>query len=260
MMSNFILTHLWLISYIVVQFFFVQLYYINFPFSRSLTSFVVGGRMVENSGASAGGGDGDDPPLPAPPPLHPTLVEILRRSEESQQTQNQIMQAIVQHLGGQGHGGQRHGHSAFMATDPPIFCGSEPLDADFLLRTIEQKFDLIQCNDQESVNYAAHQLRDAAGVWWHGYKAQVGEGHQVTCAEFCEAFHAYHIPKSILNIKRDEFRKLRQGNKSVMEYVNAFNYLAQYALEDVNTDEKKQDHFMNGLSLKLQSYLSTTDF
>ena len=45
-----------------------------------------------------------------------------------------------------------------------------------------------------------------------------------------------------------------------MEYVNAFNYLAQYALEDVNTDEKKQDHFMNGLSLKLQSYLSTTDF
>ena len=83
---------------------FVQLYYINFPFSRSLTSFVVGGRMVENSGA---GGDNGEPPLPPPPPpLHPTLVEILRRSEESRQTQNQIMQAIVQHLGGQGHGGQ----------------------------------------------------------------------------------------------------------------------------------------------------------
>ena len=86
-MSNFILTHLWLISYIVVQFFFVQLYYINFRFSRSLTSFVVGGRMVENSGAGAGGGGGGgDPPLPDPPPLHPTLVEILRRSEESRQT------------------------------------------------------------------------------------------------------------------------------------------------------------------------------
>ena len=45
-----------------------------------------------------------------------------------------------------------------------------------------------------------------------------------------------------------------------MEYVNTFNYLAQYALEDVNTNEKNQDHFMNGLSLKLQSHLSTTDF
>ena len=157
MMSNFILTHLWLISYIIVQFFFMQLYYINFPFSRSLTSFVVGGRKAQDGGVS-----GDDN-LPPPPPLHPTLVEILRRSEESRQTQNQIMQAIVQHLGGQGHGGQRHGHSVFMATDPPIFRGSkEPLDADFWLRTIEEKFGLIQCNDQEKVNYAAHQLRDAA--------------------------------------------------------------------------------------------------
>ena len=96
--------------------------------------------MIGNSDA---GGENGEPPLP-PPPLHPTLVEILRRSEESRQTQNQIMQAIVQHLGGQGHGGQRHGHSAFMATDPPIFRGSkEPLDADFWLRVIEQKFGLI---------------------------------------------------------------------------------------------------------------------
>ena len=68
----------------------------------------------------------------------------------------------------------------------------------------------------------------------------------MTWAEFCVAFRAYHIPKSVLNIKRDEFRRLSQGNKPVMEYVN--------------TDEKKQDHFMNGLSLKLQSHLSTTDF
>ena len=84
------------------------------------------------------GGENGEPPLPPPPPLHPTLVEILRRSEESRQTQNQIMQAIVQHLGGQGHGGQCHGHSAFMATDPPTFRGSkEPLDADFWLRAIE---------------------------------------------------------------------------------------------------------------------------
>ena len=91
--------------------------------------------MVGNSDA---GGENGEPPLPPPPPLHPTLMEILRRSEESRQTQNQIMQAIVQHLGGQGHGGQRHGHSAFMATDPPIFRGSkEPLDADFWLRAIE---------------------------------------------------------------------------------------------------------------------------
>ena len=148
-----------------------------------------------------------------------------------------------------------------MATDPPNFHGSkEPLDADFWLRAIEQKFGLIQCNDQEKVTYAAHQLCDAAGAWWHGYMAQIGEGRQESWAEFREAFRAYHILKSIINIKRDEFRRLCQGNKSVMEYVNAFNYLAQYALDDINSNEKKQDHFMNGLSLKLQSHLSTTNF
>ena len=90
--------------------------------------------------------------------------------------------------------------------------------------------------------------------------AQVAVGHQVTWTEFREAFRAYHISKSVLNIKRDEFRRLRQGNKTVMEYVNTSNYLAQYALDDINTDEKKQDRFMDGLSLRLQSHLSTTDF
>ena len=81
--------------------------------------------------------------------------------------------------------------------------------------------------------------------------AQIAEGHQVTWAEFREAFWTYHISKSVLNIKRDEFRRLRQGNKTVMEYVNTFNYLAQYALDDINSDEKKQDRFMDGLSLRL---------
>ena len=119
----------------------------QFSFSRSLTSFVVGGRMAQDEGT---GGDNN---LPPPPPVHPALLEILRRSEESRQAQNQIMQALVQNMGGQGHGGQRQGYSAFMATDPPIFHGSkEPLDADFWLRAIEQKFGLIQCNDQEKVS------------------------------------------------------------------------------------------------------------
>ena len=82
--------------------------------------------MAQNDGV------GGDDKLPPPPPVHPTLLEILRRSEESRQAQNQIMQALVQNLGGQGHRGQHHGYSAFMASDPPIFRGSkEPLDADF---------------------------------------------------------------------------------------------------------------------------------
>ena len=33
----------------------------------------------------------------------------------------------------------------------------------------------------------------------------------------------------------------------MMEYVNKFNHLAQYAGTHVDTDEKKMDHFNHGL-------------
>jgi hypothetical protein len=35
-----------------------------------------------------------------------------------------------------------------------------------------------------------------------------------------------------------------------------FNHLAQYAPEQVDTDEKKKYHFMNDLSTKLQEHFS----
>ena len=78
-------------------------------------------------------------------------------------------------------------------------------------------------------------------------------GHHITWDEFRKAFRDHHIPKSILKLKRDEFRKLKQGNKSVQEYTNAFNYLSQYAPHDVDDDDKKQDCYMEGLSLKLKA-------
>ncbi|CAO1946165.1 unnamed protein product [Urochloa humidicola] len=171
------------------------------------------------------------------------------------------MQTLVNHLGAQAQGQQRRGHPAFLATNPPIFKGTkEPLDADFWLNTIEDKFGLFPCNDDEKVTFAAHQLRDAAGAWWKNYKAQVVENHVITWAEFREAFRAHHIPEGVLELKREEFLSLTQGNKSVREYAHAFNYLSQYAKEDVSTDAKKRYRFMKGLSLKLKNHLSATDF
>jgi hypothetical protein len=48
---------------------------------------------------------------------------------------------------------------------------------------------------------------------------------------------------------------LRQGGRTVYDYSKAFNHLAQYALDQVDTDEKK-DCFMQGLSTKLQERLA----
>jgi hypothetical protein len=40
------------------------------------------------------------------------------------------------------------------------------------------------------------------------------------------------------------------------DYSELFNHLAQYAPDQVNTDVKKKDHFMIGLSMKLQERMS----
>jgi hypothetical protein len=148
-----------------------------------------------------------------------------------------------------------------MKTQPPIFRGSdEPLDADYWISTIEDKLGLFENTDEEKVTFTAHQLQDAAGVWWRGYKAQVAVEHRITWDEFRKAFRDHHIPKSVLKLKRDEFRKLKQGNKLVQEYNNSFNYLTQYPPHDVDDDEKKQDCYMEGLSLKLKAQHSNIDF
>jgi hypothetical protein len=65
-----------------------------------------------------------------------------------------------------------------------------------------------------------------------------------------------HIPVGIIKSKHREFLDLQQGNQSVYAYSKMFNHLAQYALEQVDTDEKKKYRFMNDLSTKLQERLA----
>jgi hypothetical protein len=42
----------------------------------------------------------------------------------------------------------------------------------------------------------------------------------------------------------------------VHDYSKQFNHLAQYVPDQVDTDEKKKDHFMIGLSTKLQECMT----
>lgn len=66
--------------------------------------------------------------------------------------------------------------------------------------------------------------------------------------EFKKAFRDYYILAAIVKIKKKEFSDLKQGNKSVMEYAREFNHLAQYAPDLIDTDEKKQEKFLEGLT------------
>src|SRR5438034_8262940 len=48
---------------------------------------------------------------------------------------------------------------------------------------------------------------------------------------------------------------LKQGSKTVREYVQTFNELARYAPDHVDTDAKKRECFLEGMSPKLWSRL-----
>jgi hypothetical protein len=135
----------------------------------------------------------------------------------------------------------------------------DPLEAEDWLRTVEQKFGLIRCDEIQKVQCATQQLQGQAGAWWAEYLALQLEGHQVPWAEFREVFRARHIPKALMEIKFNEFLDLKQGEEdSVIEYFESFTRLSQYVLDFVNTNEKKKYYFLRGLNLKLQLLMATS--
>jgi hypothetical protein len=63
-----------------------------------------------------------------------------------------------------------------------------------------------------------------------------------------------------MKLKKKEFTDLKQGSMTVNEYLNSFIQLSRYAPDDINTDEKKHDIFLNGLNDDIQFQLLNTDY
>jgi hypothetical protein len=61
-------------------------------------------------------------------------------------------------------------------------------------------------------------------------------------------------------MKKKEFQDLKQGSISVSEYVIHFTPLSHYTPGDVDTNEKKQVCFLNGLNDGLAYRLEARDF
>jgi hypothetical protein len=57
-----------------------------------------------------------------------------------------------------------------------------------------------------------------------------------------------------------EFQDLKQESMSVNEYITKFIQLSHYAPHKVNTDEKKDEYFLNGLNDGLAYALEVRDF
>jgi hypothetical protein len=89
-------------------------------------------------------------------------------------------------------------------------------------------------------------------VWWVNYIAAHPTDYQVPWDEFRNAFCTHYITAGVMRRKRQEFMDLNQRGRSMHDYSKQFNHLGQYAPDQVDTDDKKKDHFMISLSTKLQ--------
>ena len=146
----------------------------------------------------------------------------------------------------------------FMDTKPPIFKEAlEPLEADEWINTMEQKFRLLRMTEELKAEYAAHQLQGPAGIWWSHHRTTYPEGTPITWNRFTTAFRGNYIPPGVVEMKVGEFIRLSQGTKSVKEYLHAFNNLARYAPEFVNTEAKKIASFQRGLNPKMLKTMGT---
>jgi hypothetical protein len=201
---------------------------------------------------------------PNPPPVPPTLAEAIAalvnatadntcflREMASQQLQQQGRRAYPQ-------GPRDTSYMDFSETRPLLFVKAEdPLEADEWIRVIEQKFGLLRCLEVQKPLFAAQQLRGPASTWWGNFIAIQPAGHQVTWDEFKLAFREHYIPEGVLHMKQEEFMKLKQGGDTVTQYLNKFNHLSQYAIDQGNTDLKKRNCFMRGLNDRMQRKMAT---
>jgi hypothetical protein len=134
-----------------------------------------------------------------------------------------------------------------MSHKPRTFVSSsDPLDADDWLKSIKKMLNIAQCSDREKVLYASGRLTGPTADWWDSYVAAHDAADTITWAEFTTQFR--HIPVGLMKIKKKEFLSLKQGNMSVSEYRDKFIQLSRYAPDEVADDERKKEHFTEGLN------------
>jgi hypothetical protein len=134
------------------------------------------------------------------------------------------------------------------------------MDAEDWLKSIEKKLEIAQCSDREKVLFAVHQLFRTTADWWQTYRNTHPNVEAITWDEFKAHFRTHYVPYRTLKLKKKELSDLNQGSTTVNEYLSQFIQLSRYALDDVSTDEKKQDMFLKGPNVEIQFQLLNTNY
>jgi hypothetical protein len=166
-----------------------------------------------------------------------------------QETQNKFMQELMGQVGA-GRIPEARGVSLsdFLNAKPlPFASAVELMDAEDWLMDTERKLKAVGANDEEKVCYAVHILSGPAAAWWDNEVTLQHPEKVFSWEEFKEKFCTFHVPESVVELKRREFEDLKQGSATMMAYIMEFTRLSCYASDEVSTDNKRMKRFLRGL-------------
>lgn len=228
---------------------------------------------MPTSRSGAGGGSGsnnnntndNNPPPPPPPP--PTVEQMMAMQTQFMQGMTHMMTLLQQNMAmNQNQRGNtstpppRDRRGEFMKGRPPFFSHSpDPMQAVDWLKAVEKKLLIAQCTDKEKVLYGSGQLQGAAQSWWESYCAAHAAPDTITWDQFKEVFEKHHVSARLVKLKK-EFSELKQGSMFVCEFRDKFTELSRYAPKEVEDDEAKQEHFLEGLNDGLSYMLSNVKY
>ena len=122
--------------------------------------------------------------------------------------------------------------------------------ADHWFMQIEKVLEAMKItSDATRIGLAAFQLEGEAQVWWK-WTRNSRDLEVMTWAEFQELFMSKYFPEIA---KAQEFLELKQGAKTMMDYMTRSTELARFVDDYVATDMSKVRRFENGLKLSIQA-------
>ncbi|XP_020084386.1 uncharacterized protein LOC109707499 [Ananas comosus] len=140
--------------------------------------------------------------------------------------------------------------TAFKRFNPPTFNGDDkdPWVMEAWLTAMEALFEDIYTFERDKVHLASHCFEGSAQLWWTRVKkGRSLELSPMTWEAFRELLLMEYFPESDKRKIKEDFRKLRQGNRSVREYEKEFSHMVNCVPGLVRGDRDRAEVFERGL-------------
>nr|CAD1825788.1 unnamed protein product [Ananas comosus var. bracteatus] len=140
--------------------------------------------------------------------------------------------------------------TAFKKFNPPIFNGEsgDPWEMESWVDTMEKLFEDLYTLEQDKVHLAVHCLEKSARVWWKATRQNRSPTlPPMMWEEFRGLLYGVHFPDSDKKKMEEQFRILKQGDRTVRDYKREFSHIVNCVPHVVRSDEDKAGCFERGL-------------